>query len=154
MQSCSKTQECKCQMLSSVSSQTFESTWKKLLTEIYIGFPKLSSWPGLNLNSIKSNSERDWSSGRVLWFWLAKWTLGCLHCKITPSLLYQAYITVLCWVWILSVQKAAHTPESNTGNCLDYSVSKDCLLSEQECSEHTAQQQSTNEVQLTSCMEI
>lgn len=136
--------ECKCQMPSAVSSQSFDSIWNKLLTDIYMCFAKISLWTGLNLNSIKSNSERDWSSERVLWFWLAKRTLECLHHKITPFPLYQAHIVVLCWAWILSLQKASHTPDSIIGNCMDNSVSRDHLLSEQECSKYTTQQQFTN----------
>ena len=131
-------QECKHLMPSipsAVSNQSFEGIWNKLLTDIHICFPKLASWTRFNLNSIKPNSDRDCSSGRNLWFWLAKWALGCLHCKITPSPACLARIIVPCQERTPSVQKAAHTPDSIIVNCLVNSVYKYYCLSEWECSE-------------------
>lgn len=131
------TQECKRSMPSipsAVSNQSFEGIWNKLLTDIHICFPKLASWTRFNLNCIKPNSDRNCISGRVLWFWLAKWALGYLHCKITPSAAHLAQIIVPCRERTPSVQKAAHTPHSIIVNGLVNTLYKNYCLIEWDCS--------------------
>lgn len=146
------TQDCKRlipSIPSAVSNQPFKGIWNILLTDMHIRFPKLASWIRFNLNCIKPYS--DWSCifEEVLWLWLAKQGLGCLHFKSTPSLGRLAQIIVPRQEQT-PVQKAAPTPDSFIVNCLINSVCKDYCISERECSEtrYKTQQKTSDKIPL------